>query len=111
MRIAALILGILGGLAGLISAGIVLLFGGVGEMFYLEVDLSWAAIPAAIVGLVGAALSLAKPKAAGILMIGSAVAGVSFIYFGYLIPALLLLSGGIFALIGQKKPVEGAKSV
>ncbi len=106
MRIAGLVLGILGGLTGLISAVIVLLFGGVGEMYCLGTDLSYAAIPAAIMGLVGAALSLAKPKAAGILMIISAAAGVCFIYYGYLIPAVLLLVGGIFALIGQRGSVK-----
>ena len=110
MRIAALILGILGGLAGLISAAIVLLFGGVGEMYFLETDLSCAAIPAAIIGLVGAAFSLAKPKAAGIMMIISAAAGVCFIYYGYLIAAVLLLIGGIFALIGQRDCVKKAKT-
>lgn len=73
MRIAALILGILGGLAG-------------------------------------AALPLAKPKAAGTMMIISAAAGVCFIYYGYLIAAVLLLMGGIFALIGQRDCVKKAKT-
>ncbi len=42
----------------------------------------------------------------GILMIISAVAGLCFIYYGDLIPALLLLVGGILALIGQRGSVK-----
>ena len=67
MRVAALIIGIIGSAAGFVAAVIALFIGGVGVA--LEADgaskitsLAFGAIGASIVGLVGGALSIAKPE-------------------------------------------------
>ena len=112
MRIAALILGILGGIAGIIGGISVLFIGGVGTAFELEgaatlTGLGFAAIPLGILGIVGGALALGKPKAAGIIMLISAVGGVIAISAGYIVAFILLLVGGILALVGQRELKRG----
>ncbi len=108
MRIAALILGILGGLAGIFGGSLAIFVGGVGQAFELEgaatvTGLGFAAIPAGILGLVGGAIAIAKPKAAGIMMIISAVAGLICVSAAYVLAAILLVIGGILALKGQRE--------
>lgn len=108
MRIAALILGILGGIAGILGGGFAVTVGGLGQVFNAEganlvTNLGVAAIPAGIVGIIGGALALAKPKLAGILMFVSAVAGLVLVSAAYLIAFILLVVGGILALIGQRE--------
>ena len=113
MKIAALILGILGGLAGLMAAVLVL---GVGGFFAsLEttgfdaegtsqiIGLGWAAIPIAILGIVGGSISIAKPKIAGILMLISGVGGFIAISAGWIIAGILLIIGGILAIVGNRQ--------
>jgi len=108
MRIAALILGLLGGIAGLFASGFAMFVGGVGSAFAVEgaetvTGLGLAAIPLAILGMVGGAIAITRPKIAGILMLISAVGGLICISMVYVIPFLLLLVGAILALIGQKE--------
>jgi len=107
IKIAALIIGILGGLAGLGGAIFALFVGGVGEAFNAQdasvvVGLGFAAIPLAILGVVGGALSIAKPKPAGILMLISAVGGTIAISAGYIIAGPMLLIAGIMALMAHR---------
>jgi len=104
IKVVALIIGILGGLAGLGGAVFALFLGGVGEAFNAQdasavMGLGLAAIPLAIVGVVGGALTLAKPKLAGILMLISAVGGTIAISAGYIIAGPMLLIAGIMALM------------
>lgn len=108
MRIAALILGILGGLFGLGGALFALFAGGVGSAFNAEgastvVGLGLAAIPLAILGIIGGSLSLVKPKVAGWLMLISAIGGTIAISAGYIIGGVMLLIGAIFAFLGSRK--------
>ena len=107
MKIAALILGILGGLLGMGGAIFAVFVGGVGGAFGAEdagmvTGLGVAAVIISIVGLVGGALALAKPKAAGLIMIASAIGGLIAISAGYFIAGPLLLIAGILALLGNK---------
>lgn len=106
MRIAALILGILGGLFGLGGAVFALGVGGVASALQMDqgkavVGLGFAAIPLAILGVVGGALALARPKLAGVLMLVSAVGGTIAISAGYVIAAPLLAVGGLLALFSR----------
>lgn len=108
MRLAALILGILGGIVGILGGGAATLIGGVGQVLEAEgastvVGLGMAAIPTAILGIVGGAMAMARPKAAGIMMLISAGAGVIFVSAAYYIAAIMLVAGGILALVGQKE--------
>ena len=108
MKIAAMILGIIGGLAGLTGAVFALFLGGIGGAFGaagagLIAKLGFLAIPFSILGIVGGALANTRPKAAGILMLASALGGVIAISLAYSIAAILLLLGGIFSLIESRK--------
>lgn len=110
MRIAALILGILGGLFGLGGAIVVLFTGGIAGAFNAEgadlvTTLGLAALPLAILGIVGGSLALSKPKVAGWLMLISAVGGTIAISAGYAIGGIMLFIGSIFAFLGRKKDV------
>ncbi len=107
MRTAALVLGILGGIGGFAGAIFVLFVGGIGGAFGAEgaetiVGLGWAAIPISIMGIVGGAISQAKPKGAGILMLISGVGGFIAISAGYLFGGPLLIVGGILALVASR---------
>lgn len=108
MRIAALILGILGGLFGLGGAVTALFAGGVAGAFNAEgadtvMNLGMAAIPFAILGIVGGSLAMAKPRIAGWLMLISAIGGTIAISAGYILGGIMLFIAAIFALIEGRK--------
>jgi hypothetical protein len=107
MRLTALILGIVGGLGGFLGAIFALFVGGLGAAFGVEeaetvIGLGWAAIPLALIGIVGGALALSKPTAGGILMLVSGVGGFIAISYGYLFGGPLLIVGGVLALVAKK---------
>jgi hypothetical protein len=92
MRVAAMVLGILGGLAGL--AGIVV--AGAGAYFPFN------AVLFAPLGLVGAGLALRRPGVAGILMLA---AGLGLLVVGSpfaLLAAPLLVAGAVEAYFGWR---------
>lgn len=108
MRVAALVLGIIGGIAGIVGAVFALFVGGVGAVVGAEgaqtvTGLGFAAIPLAILGIIGGAVAMAKPKAAGILMLISGIGGFIAISVGYIVAGPLLVIGGILAIVGQKE--------
>lgn len=108
MTIAALIIGIFGALAGFIGALFALLVGGVGAAFELEeagtvVGLGLAAIGLSVVGLVGAALSIAKPRVAAVLMLVSAIGGLIAVSVAYVLGTILLIIAAVFAFFGRKQ--------
>ena len=84
MRTGAIVMGIVAGLAGLVSAVLALVVGGLGAVFEAEgasqvIGLGWSALGLSLLlGLIGAALWIAKPQlgelimaAAGIAIVGS----------------------------------------
>ncbi|MBC7343079.1 MAG: hypothetical protein H5U02_11685 [Clostridia bacterium] len=112
MKLAGLILGILGGLAGLVGGSMALFAGGIGSAFNAPgaetvAGLGFAAIPLAILGIVGGALAIGKPKLAAILMIISAIGGVIAISAFYSVAAILLGVGALLAFLGAR---EGSKA-
>jgi hypothetical protein len=107
MKNAARLLGIIGGLVGLLFALTDLLVGGLGRLLHLPLSrliagLGWGALIASVVGLVGAALAISRPKVAGALMIIAAVGGFFSLYVFYVVAGLLLLVGGFLALFAQE---------
>ena len=106
MKIAALIIGIFGSMAGFIAAIIIILVGGVFE----TVGVGGAEIAApgfwgmgmSVVGLVGAALALAKPRIAAGLMVVSAIGGGIAISLFYAPAAVMLLIAALLAFLGRK---------
>ncbi len=109
MKVSALVLGLIGGIGGFIGAIIALTVGAVGGAFGAEgadtvTTLGWVAIPFAILGIIGGALSISKPKAAGIIMLISGVGGIICISAAYIFGGVLLIVGGILALVASRKP-------
>lgn len=107
MTVAALIIGIFGSMAGFIGGILALFLGGVGAAFGAEdagtvVGGSVAAIGLSILGLVGAALSIAKPRTAATLMIISAIGGLIAIFVAYILATILLVIAALFAFLGRK---------
>ena len=108
MRVASMILGIIGGIAGFGGALFALFVGVVDASFSASgtssiIGLGVTAIFFSLLGLVGGALALKKPKVAGIMMLISAIGGVISISWGYVVAFPVLLVAGILALIGQKE--------
>jgi hypothetical protein len=108
LRLAALILGIIGGIAGFGGALFALIIGGLDAAFSGSgtspvIGLGVAAVLFSLIGLVGGALALKKPKAAGIMMLVSAVGGLVSISWGYVVAFPVFLIAGILALLSQKE--------
>lgn len=108
MRIASLILGIVGGLFGLGGAVFALFVGGLGSAFGAEgaetvTGLGFAAIPLAVIGIVGGALAISKPKTAAWLQLISAVGGLIAISAAYAVAFACLLVGAVLAWVEGRR--------
>ena len=105
MRVAGLVLGIMGAIAGFIGAIVALTIGSIGAAFgdNTVVLLGLAGLGACIVGLVGAALSMAKPRLAASLMLVSAIVGVIAISYAYILATVLLVIGAVLTFLGRKE--------
>lgn len=106
MRNTARILGIVGGILGVIAAIIILVAGGTGEFFGLPLSgfvtsLGWLALVFSVLGIIGGALAISQPGWAGVLMIIAAIGGFVFATLLYIPAGVLLLIGGILALLGR----------
>lgn len=103
MKIAAMVLGIIGGVTGLLAAALVYSMDGVvisaaGSAGAELSTLSIIALASSIAGIAASALAIPKPKIAGFLMIIAGVVGVLAIAATYLVSAPLLIIGGALAL-------------
>jgi hypothetical protein len=133
LRIGAMVLGFIGAIGCYLMAILALIVGTIltsefGELFGNELPpaiLLISSFPVSLMGVIGAAITLAKPRAAGILMIltailmvfvGTAVGGIlaeslsaediSAEILGASFPmfsSILLIIAGILALIGRKE--------
>ena len=113
MRIAALVIGIFGAMAGFAGALFAMVVGGIGEAFGADEGssvaiLGFVALVASIVGLVGAALALAKPRVAGGLMGVSAVVGLIATSLAYALATVLLLVAALLAFLGRREKQDSA---
>lgn len=108
MKIASLILGILGGIAGIFGAILGVFIGGVGGAIGTEgssvvVIGGFLAIFLSIIGIIGGAMAMAKPHMSGIMMSIAAVGGLIAISAGYIVAFPLLITGGIISFVVSKK--------
>ena len=114
MRIAALVLGVLGGIGGFIGALIALFVAGVAEVAgELSGEgagageeiavLGLVAFVASVVGLVGGAIAIPKPKAAAVLMLVAGIAGLIAISVAFIPATILLLIGALLAFLGRNE--------
>ena len=106
MRIAGLIIGVIGSIAGFIGAVVALAIGGIGEVIEAEGSRTVTtgaivAIAASIVGLVGAVLSMAKPRLAAGLMLGSAIVGIIAVFVAYILATILLIIASLLTFLGR----------
>jgi hypothetical protein len=111
MRTGALVLGLIGGIFGLISAVIALFVGGIGGAVEAEgagtvVGLGWSALFFSLLGLVGAALSLAKPVLAAVIMGVAAIAIAISISLFAVIATPMLLVAALLAFLGRNTRQE-----
>ena len=84
MRTGAIVMGIVAGLAGLLSAVLALVVGGLGAVFEAEgasqvIGLGWSAVGLSLLGLIGAALWIAKPQLGELIMAATGIAIVGSI--------------------------------
>lgn len=108
MLTAAMVLGIIGGISGIVSGLLVLMFGGIGAAFEASgsASVAWwgyVAVFLAVMGVVGGALSKAKPVPGALLQILGAVLGFVAVYRAWLIAGPLLALGGVLALVGRNE--------
>jgi len=108
MKLGATILGIVGGIAGAIGAVIAIMVGGMGSAFGAEgaetiTVLGAVALGFAFLGTVGGAIAIPKPKIAGVLMLVSGIGGIIAVSAAFAFGGVLLIVGGILALIALRK--------
>lgn len=107
-RTAEFVLGLLGGIFGIIGGIVVLGIGGIGESLELEKasaasNLGIVAIVLSILGIVGSVVVKSKAKLGGIFMVVAAVGGVISIALFYIVPAILLLIGGLMGIFKKNQ--------
>lgn len=105
MKLAALIVGIFGSMAGFIGAILGLIVGGIDAAIGGGAQIAWlgfGAMGMSVVGLVGAALAIAKPRIAAGAMVVSAIGGTISISLFYAPAAVLLLIAALLAFLGRK---------
>lgn len=111
MKIAAVILGVLGGIFGIIGALFAFFIGGVGAAFGepeagTVFGLGLAAIIISIVGIVGGALAYARPRIAGYMMVAAGILGFIAVSAAYIVAGPLLIVGGALALLASRQRPE-----
>ena len=109
MRILAMILGILGGVIALEGTSLTLKATGIGNVFGVTHSghafwLSTLALLCAVIGIIGAALTLSRPVWGGILMILAAIGGTLAITGGFLIGGIVLIIAGVLAFMSARQP-------
>jgi hypothetical protein len=107
MRIAALVLGVIGGVFGIVAALLALSIGGIGQAVGAEggsmiVSLGWSSLIFCFLGFVGAGFALAKPKLAGALLLVSSIGFTISISWFAIISGPLFLMASLFAFLGKK---------
>lgn len=102
------VFGIIGGILGILSAFSVMILGGTfGHLagWGNIASLGFIVLISSVAGLLGAIKSKENRKY-GWFMIGAGVAGFVFNFLAYVIPAVLLISGGIIVLTWKKSSAE-----
>lgn len=108
MRVAAMVLGIIGGVLGLLAALLALSIGGLGSAFEAEgasliVSLGWSSLFFVFLSFVGSGFALAKPKLAGTLLLVSGLGFIVSISWFAIISGPLFLLASLFAFLGREK--------
>ncbi|PRP93743.1 hypothetical protein TUN_44790 [Bacillus sp. M21] len=107
-RTTEFVLGLIGGIFGILCAFIALFIGGVASAMEAEgagsvIGLGWAAVALSILGIVGSVMVKSKAKVGGAMMTIAAIGGFICISFIYILPAVLLLIGGLMGIFRKEK--------
>lgn len=113
-RTVEFVLGLIGGIFGIICGVAAMAIGGLGDAVGASGSsgvggLGISAIILSVVGIVGAAIVSDKSKIGGWLMVIAAIGGTISISSFYILPGILLLIGGITALVRKDKTIIQAK--
>jgi hypothetical protein len=108
MRTAALVLGIVGGVFGILAGLLAMLVGGIGSAFDAEgsgmvAGLGFAAIMLGVLGIIGGALANRRPGASAILQGAAGTLGFVAISLFWTIAGVLLIVGGVISAISWKQ--------
>lgn len=109
MKKIAYFVGLIGGILGIISAIVALAVGGVTTLIgadkigHIVLILGCLAILFSVIGIVGALLVKTWTKLSGILMFIAAIGGIICINLFYILPFILLILGGLIALVSKNK--------
>jgi hypothetical protein len=108
MRVAGLIVGIIGGAFGLVCAIIFFFIGGLSKGLGADAEIagniliiSLIAIIASIIGIIGGALATKKSRVAAVMMGLSLLIGFVTLSFFYIIPGVMLFVGAVLAWFGK----------
>lgn len=112
-RTAEFVLGLIGGIFGILCAFIALFIGRVASAMEAEgasnvIGLGWAAVVLSILGIVGSVMVKSKAKVGGAMMTIAAIGGFICISFIYILPAVLLLIGGLMGIFRKEKVAVSA---
>jgi hypothetical protein len=112
MRTAALILGIIRGVLGIIAGIAAMMIGGIGVAFEAEDagmigGLGFFAIIFGIIGVVGSALANRSPKLAAVLELAAGLLGFIAVSVFWIPAGLCLLTGALLAFFGRKPSPQG----
>jgi hypothetical protein len=115
MRTGAIVIGIIAGLAGLVSAVLALMVGGLGAAVEAEgasqlIGLGWSALGFSLLGLFGAAMSIAKPRLAALVMAVAGIAVAISISLFAVIATPLFLVGALLAFLGRRPKAQAKPS-
>lgn len=113
MKTASLVIGILGGVFGIISAIMALAVGGLGQAFHTHngtevAQLGWLALVCALVGILGAGLVMAKPRLGAAILLIAAIGITISISFFAVVAAPLLFIAAVLGFFGRKSGREAA---
>lgn len=100
-RTAEFVLALLGGIFGIFGALFAIMFGS-----FIQDNirfLGWSALVFSAIAIVSSVLVRIKPKIAGGLMLVSAIGGLVSISLFYVLPFILLIVGGLMALLKKVK--------
>lgn len=98
LRIAAMLLGIVGGGMGVVVPAVPLALSLGAFRFGPAAAAQTAALLSAVVGILAAAEAGAHPKLAGVLMLAAAVSGTYTLGVAFVLPAVMLATAGILSL-------------
>lgn len=100
---ASLALGIIGGIFGILGGLFVVGFGTTFDSGGTTASQGWIALAASVVAIFASTQTKENSKRWGWVLIVSGIVGLIAISFFYVLPAILLIIGGISALKASKK--------